>query len=80
MYLRKYNPIVDIGVGMVYNDVIKLRKAQQRLWVVEIMMMSRRELESILGTKITDEQWEENLKIFNKMSEEEWENEHPLDD
>ncbi len=43
-------------------------------------MMSRRELESILGTKLTDEQWEENLKIFNKISDEEWENEHPLDE
>ena len=43
-------------------------------------MMSRRELESILGTKITDEQWAENVKIFNEMSEKEWDKEHPLDD
>lgn len=43
-------------------------------------MISRRELESILGYKLTDEQWNENLKIFNKISDEEWENEHPLDE
>lgn len=43
-------------------------------------MMSRRELENLLGTKLTDEQWNENLKIFNQISDEEWENEHPLDE
>lgn len=38
-------------------------------------MMSRRELESILGTKLTDEQWEENKRIFA-----EYELEHLDDD
>ena len=44
------------------------------------MMISRRELESILGTKLTDEQWKENLKIFSEIQEKEWEDEHPLDE
>lgn len=44
------------------------------------MMMSRRELESILGTKLTDEQWKENKRIFAEMSEKEWDEEHPMDE
>ena len=34
------------------------------------MWMSRREIENLLGTKLTDEQWEENKKAFNKYNKE----------
>ena len=43
-------------------------------------MLSRRELESLLGTKLTDEQWEENCKIMSRISDRIWEEDHPLDD
>lgn len=43
-------------------------------------MMSRKELEGILGHKLTDEQWKENERIFTKMAEDEWEEDHPLDE
>lgn len=44
------------------------------------MMISRRELESILGCKFTDEQWKENCRIFDEIAEREWEEAHPLDE
>lgn len=43
-------------------------------------MMSRRELENLLGTKLTDEQWKENQKIFSEIEEKMWEEDHPLDE
>lgn len=43
-------------------------------------MLTRKELESILGCKLTDEQWEENRRILDELLDEEWENAHPLDD
>ena len=43
-------------------------------------MLTRKELESLLSTKLTDEQWAENERIFNEMSEKMWEEDHPLDD
>lgn len=43
-------------------------------------MMSRKELENLLGTKLTDEQWEENKRIFAEVQEKIWEEEHPLDE
>ena len=43
-------------------------------------MLSRRELESLLGTKLTDEQWEENCSIMSRISDRMWEEDHPLDD
>ena len=33
-------------------------------------MMSRWEIEELLGTKLTDEQWEENKKAFNEYNKE----------
>lgn len=43
-------------------------------------MMSRRELESLLGHKLTDEQWEENQRIFAEVADKIWEEDHPLDE
>lgn len=43
-------------------------------------MMTRRELESLLGTKLTDEQWKENEKIFSEVLEKMYDEDHPLDD
>jgi hypothetical protein len=43
-------------------------------------MISRRELENLLGTKLTDEQWNENLKIMSACADRMWEEDHPLDD
>ena len=42
--------------------------------------MSRRELESLLGKKLTDEQWEENKRIFAEAQEKMWDEDHPLDE
>lgn len=42
-------------------------------------MISRKELEDIIG-KLTDEQWNTNLKILSKLEDEMWEEDHPLDD
>ena len=46
----------------------------------EMRMLTRRELEDILGHKISDEAWEENLKIFAQVEQDMWEEDHPLDD
>lgn len=43
-------------------------------------MMSRRELEDLLGTKLTDEQWAENQRIMSGIADRMWEEDHPLDD
>lgn len=43
-------------------------------------MLTRKELESILGCKLTDEQWEENQRILDELLDDEWERTHPLDD
>ena len=43
-------------------------------------MMSRRELESILGTKLTDEQWEENKRILAEAQDKMWDEDHPMDE
>lgn len=42
-------------------------------------MISRKELEDLIG-KITDKQWDENLKILSKIEDEMWEEDHPLDE
>ena len=46
----------------------------------EMRMLTRRELEDILGCKMTDEQWAENVKIMSKIEDEMWEEDHPLDE
>lgn len=43
-------------------------------------MMSRKELESLLGEPLTDEQWQRNLQIFAEMADREWEAAHPMDE
>lgn len=43
-------------------------------------MMSRKELEGILGYKLTEDQWKENRKILAKIEEDEWEKDHPMDE
>lgn len=43
-------------------------------------MLTRRELEDILGHKISDGAWEENKKIFAQVEQDMWEEDHPLDD
>lgn len=43
-------------------------------------MIGRKELEGILGYKLTDEQWKENERIFAKIAEDEWEKDHPMDE
>ena len=42
-------------------------------------MISRHELEDLIG-KISDDQWQENLKILSKIDDDMWEEDHPLDD
>ena len=43
-------------------------------------MISRIELERLLGKKLTDEQWAENQRIIAKIEEKMWEEDHPLDE
>lgn len=43
-------------------------------------MLSRRELENLLGHKLTDEQWKENERIFAEAQEKMWDEDHPLDE
>lgn len=43
-------------------------------------MISRKELEMLLGYKLTDEQWKENQRIFAEAQDKIWEEEHPLDE
>ena len=43
-------------------------------------MLSRHELEMILGTKLTDEEWKENERIFAECEERMWDEEHPMDE
>lgn len=42
--------------------------------------MSRRELERMSGTKLTDEEWEKNKKVLVQASEDIWDKEHPMDE
>lgn len=42
-------------------------------------MVSRRELEELLGYKISDEAWAENLRIMSNIQDRIWEEDHPLD-
>jgi hypothetical protein len=43
-------------------------------------MMSRKELEMLLGHPISDEAWEENKRIFAEAQEKMWDEDHPLDE
>ena len=43
-------------------------------------MMNRAELESLLGYKLTDEQWQRNLQILDELADREWEAAHPMDE
>lgn len=43
-------------------------------------MLTRRELEEILGCKLTDEQWKENRRILAEAAEREWDEAHPMDE
>lgn len=43
-------------------------------------MLNRKELEGILGYKLTDEQWNETCQALNNAAEREWEENHPLED
>ena len=47
---------------------------------VQHMYISRKELESILGVKFTDEQWKENERIISDLEDKAWEEDHPLDE
>ena len=44
------------------------------------MYISRRELESLLGVKLTDEEWRINERMFAELTDKEWEDNHPLDE
>lgn len=43
-------------------------------------MLSRKELEDLIGNKLTDEQWSENLRIMSNIADRIWEEDHPLDE
>lgn len=43
-------------------------------------MITRKELEEILGYKLTDEQWAETQKQLDDIADRMYEEDHPLDD
>lgn len=43
-------------------------------------MISRSELEMLLGIKFTDEQWEKNMKVLSEIEDKMWEEDHPMDE
>jgi len=43
-------------------------------------MMTRRELETLLGMKLTDEQWAENQRVFAEAKDKMWDEDHPIDE
>lgn len=43
-------------------------------------MLSRKELEELLGHALTDEQWDENAKIMSEIADRMWEEDHPMDE
>lgn len=43
-------------------------------------MLSRKELEELLGYALTDEQWAENAKIMSEIADRMWEEDHPMDE
>lgn len=43
-------------------------------------MMSRKELEMILGCKFTDEEWAANQKMLDDLAERQWDEDHPMDE
>lgn len=43
-------------------------------------MISRKELEMILGEKISNEAWEYNKKVFAQMQDKIYDEEHPMDE
>lgn len=46
----------------------------------EKAMLTRKELESLLSTRLTDEQWADTCKMLSDIEEKMWEEDHPLDD
>mgnify|MGYP001771238961 CR=1 FL=1 len=43
-------------------------------------MLSRKELEELLGHPISDEKWAENAKIMSEIADKMWEEDHPMDE
>lgn len=43
-------------------------------------MLTRAELEMLLGTKLSDEQWAETQRILGKASDTMWDEDHPMDE
>ena len=43
-------------------------------------MLSRKELEDLLGCPLTDEQWEEHAKIMSEIADRMLEEDHPMDE
>jgi hypothetical protein len=43
-------------------------------------MLTRRDLEDILGYKLTDEEWDKALRSMEDIADKMWEEDHPLDD
>jgi len=43
-------------------------------------MVDRKELEQLLGTKFTDEQWAEALKAISDAQDKMWDEDHPMDE
>lgn len=43
-------------------------------------MLSRKDLEELLGHPISDEDWKENQRIFSELQEKMWAEDHPLEE
>ena len=43
-------------------------------------MLTRKDIEEMLETTLTDEEWQETEQTLSFLTEEEWDSEHPLDE
>ena len=43
-------------------------------------MLDRKELEMLLGTKLTDEEWAKACKSMSEIQDKMWDEDHPMDE
>ena len=63
---------------MTYN-IIKVRDNDRKQQGVN-KMLTRKDIEEMLETTLTDEEWQKTEQTLSFLTEEEWDFEHPLDE
>lgn len=43
-------------------------------------MLDRKELEMLLGTKLTDEEWDKACRSISDVQDKMWDEDHPMDE